>query len=333
MSEMVSMGQAVTETADQGSGGSSGSDVFASLVETTDSTSLGGGRLSESQAVSKPDSVLGEIKPPVGGKDGASSGDGEKKWYEVLPEDLRAEKSLHNFKTLEDATRAFVSAQKLIGRDKIVVPDPKTASAEDYQAVFKKLGLPESPKDYAVKLEEDSGLDPAFIEKVKDTAHKAGVLPKQLEAVLQWYSKENKAAMAAHQEQQRAAHLEEHQKLRREWGEAFDSKLQAARLALKDGATPEDMKYLESKGLLTDARLIRIFAKLGDVLHEGTLKGGNGSAAAGVLTPDVAQAEATRIMTDMNHPYNNPTHSGHRQAQLEVERLMRMAYPEKKQER
>lgn len=263
--------------------------------------------------------------------DSKSSTKDSGKWYDSLPDDLKMEKSLHNFKSLEDATRAFVSAQKLVGRDKITVPDPKTATPEEFQAVFKKLGLPEDVKEFNVDLGQDHGLDEGFLAKVKEQAHKTGILPKQLEGILKWYSEESKAIMSQHAKAQQEEHLKAHANLRNEWGNAFEQNITAAKLALQDGATPEEMKYLADNKMTENPVLIRIFAKLGQALKEGELKhSGSGGFGKGHIAPEQAMAEAHRIMGDANHAYNSPTHPGHQAALLEVERLMKDAYPDKK---
>lgn len=254
---------------------------------------------------------------------------GSSKWRESLPEDLKNNKTLERFKTVEDLARSLVNAQQLLGKEsaKVLVPDPKVATDADYREVFKKLGLPEDPKEYKVELPSDAGLDPAFLEKIKVEAHKMGVLPKQLEKLLGWYSGESKEAFKAQHMQAQQAHQASHKELQAEWGKAYDKNVLAAQLAVKDVATPEQIKYLADRGLTTDTTLIRIFSKLGNMLKEGELKGSN-RGGHDSLTPADAQAQAHRIMGDANHPYNKADHVNHAMAVKEVERLMAMAHPE-----
>lgn len=252
-------------------------------------------------------------------------------WIKALPDDLKAEKMFANFKNVEDLARSFVNAQKLIGRDKIPVPDPKVATEADYQAVFKKLGLPEDAKDYKMEIAQDAGLDPGFLDKIKVEAHRLGVLPKQLEKLLGWYSGESKEVMKEHTAKMQADHVAAHRALSQEWGKAYDKNLMAAQITLKDGATPEEIKYLEEQGLTTNATLIRIFSKLGNKFKEGELKGGTNNFGS-VLPPATAKAEANRIMGDASHPYNQSGHVNHKQAVEQVQALMDQAYPEEPKE-
>lgn len=252
---------------------------------------------------------------------------GSAEWTKSLPEDLRGEKMFANFKSVEDLARSFASAQRMMGKEKIPVPDPKTASDEDYRNVYKKLGLPEDAKDFKMDISPDAGLDPDFLKKIAPEAHKLGILPKQLEKLLGWYGGEAKAIMEARSKEHADAHQQSHVELKNEWGKAYDKNLLAAQLALKDAATPEDVKYMEEKNMLTDTRLIKIFSKFGNMLKEGELKGGN-NGGANILAPAQAQAEAHRIMGDANHPYNKAEHANHAMAVKEVGRLMEMAHPE-----
>jgi hypothetical protein len=43
-------------------------------------------------------------------------------WREHLPEDIRAEPSLANVRDLPGLAKSYVNAQRMIGRDKIVLP-------------------------------------------------------------------------------------------------------------------------------------------------------------------------------------------------------------------
>lgn len=273
------------------------------------------------------------VTPPANGKKttATTAEGGEVKWSDDLPDDLKGESMLGRFKNVEELARSFVSAQKLMGKDKITVPDLKTVTPEELRGIYEKIGLPKEAKDYQLELAADSGLDGDFVEKLKVEAHKVGILPKQLQEVLGWYSTASKEVVNAHNETVLKEQKEGQAALRKDWGKAFDKNVLAAQLAIKDGASNEDLQYLESKGLLKDPTLIRIFSKLGSVLKEKELKGGS-EVPNNVLAPKVAEAEAMKIMGDPKHPYNIGDHANHGMAVKEVSRLMAMAHPEKEKD-
>ena len=71
----------------------------------------------------------------------------ETNFKDLIPESFKEEKSLENFNNMEDFVKSYLHAQKLVGADKIPVPN-KHATDEDWNEVFKKLGAPSNPEDY-----------------------------------------------------------------------------------------------------------------------------------------------------------------------------------------
>ena len=62
-------------------------------------------------------------------------------WKDTLPDDLKAEKALESIQDIPGLAKSYIHAQKMIGSDKIPVPN-KYATDEDWQAVYNKLGRP-----------------------------------------------------------------------------------------------------------------------------------------------------------------------------------------------
>ena len=64
-------------------------------------------------------------------------------WKSGLSEDIRADKSLENIKDISGLAKSYIHAQKMVGADKIPVPN-KYATEDDWNAVYEKLGRPKS---------------------------------------------------------------------------------------------------------------------------------------------------------------------------------------------
>ena len=111
-------------------------------------------------------------------------------WRESLPGELRADKTLADFKDVGALAKSYVETKRLVG-DAVRVPKPD-AKPEDIAAFRRKLGVPESPDKYDVKLPEMPKDFPAWNEThvadFKTAAHKAGLTPSQVQAVVQWYA-------------------------------------------------------------------------------------------------------------------------------------------------
>ena len=64
----------------------------------------------------------------------------EVNFKDLIPENFREEKSLNNFNNMEDFVKSYLHAQKLVGADKIPVPN-KHATEEEWNEVFKKFNF------------------------------------------------------------------------------------------------------------------------------------------------------------------------------------------------
>ena len=98
-------------------------------------------------------------------------------FQDLIPDEYRAEKSLENFKDMGDFVKSYLSAQKIVGADKIPVPN-KFATEDDWKAVFNKLGAPEKPEDYKYSF-KDGEVDKELISSFNQEAHRLGLLPQQ----------------------------------------------------------------------------------------------------------------------------------------------------------
>lgn len=264
---------------------------------------------------------------PGSGNHTTSSPDGVPvDWRKSLPPELQKETSLGHINTVEDLAKSYVHAQKALGGPKISVPDPKLATPEDYRNVFKKLGLPEEQKDYKVESAPDSGLDPQFLKDFQENAFKAGVLPKQAQELLNWYTEASKGIVGNLQKQNQDQLIQQHKELQTEWGKAYPQKLLAAQLVVKDFGDEQSVKFMQESGLHQNPQFLKFLSKIGETLKEPELKGSAGRGTP-MRSPAEAMSEANRIIADSTHPYNVPGHPNHKLAVSEVEQLFEMAHP------
>ena len=92
-------------------------------------------------------------------------------WKANLSDEVRADKSLENIKDIEGLAKSYVHAQKLVGADKIPVPN-KYATDKDWDAVYEKLGRPKSSDGYKYELPEDQKVDETALKNFSSQAHK-----------------------------------------------------------------------------------------------------------------------------------------------------------------
>ena len=68
----------------------------------------------------------------------------QESFQNLIPEEYREEKSLQNFSNMNDFVKSYLHSQKLVGADKIPIPN-KLATDDDWNAVYERLGRPQNP--------------------------------------------------------------------------------------------------------------------------------------------------------------------------------------------
>tara|TARA_B100000676_G_scaffold32687_1_gene30845 strand:+ start:1178 stop:2041 length:864 start_codon:yes stop_codon:yes gene_type:complete len=245
----------------------------------------------------------------------------EVNFKDLIPENFREEKSLENFNNMEDFVKSYLHAQKMVGADKIPVPN-KHSTDEDWNEVFKRLGAPSSPDDYKYDF-KDQEMDSGQVQEFNKTAHKLGLLPKQAEGLIKFYNEMN-GNIAANQEEAAAqAQLNVETELRKEFGPQFNKRLdQAKRLAVNSlGQDFLENTYLKDGSRLGDnLQVIKAFSDLADKLSEDPIIQGDGSS---YMTAKDIEKEITEL-TQEGSAYWDKTHINHQKSVDEVLKLREM---------
>lgn len=245
-------------------------------------------------------------------------------WLTALPDDLKEDATLKNFKDIKSLAAAHVALKKHLGADKIPLPG-KNATEEDWRALFTKLGVPEKVEDYKVEFKKEAVITDDFTSDFRKKMHEAGILPSQAQKLADWVSDMNITNTQKFTQERQAQQKAEIEGLRKEWGQAFDTQVARANKVLAEHADEATVKYLVSSGLGNDVRLIKLLASAGQALYkeDKALEGsGNGT---GKLTPAQARAEANKIVADFKHPYHIKDHPNHKTAVEEVAKLFEQA--------
>ena len=113
-------------------------------------------------------------------------------WRASLPEDVRADPSLADIKDVSSMAKSYINGQKLIGKNRIALPDDK-ATDEEWSSFHSSVGRPESAKEYQFgekpALPEGLEFDEAFEQSFRDISYNAGLTPKQAQAIYDGYHK------------------------------------------------------------------------------------------------------------------------------------------------
>tara|TARA_B000000532_G_C18855797_1_gene401707 strand:+ start:230 stop:1087 length:858 start_codon:yes stop_codon:yes gene_type:complete len=257
-----------------------------------------------------PQTVLTETEQPK-----------EVNFRDLIPENFREEKALDNFNNMEDFVKSYLHAQKLVGADKIPVPN-KHATEEDWNEVFKRLGAPSDPNDYKYDL-KDQEMDSQAVQEFNKTAHKLGLLPKQAEGLIKFYNEMNVNNAASQEEAAAQSQMNVEAELKKEFGPQYNKRLdQAKRLAVNSlGQDFLENTYLKDGSRLGDnLNVIKAFSDLADKLSEDPIIQGDGTS---YMTAKDIEKEITEL-TQEGSAYWDKNHINHQKAVDEVLKLREM---------
>jgi len=257
-----------------------------------------------------PQTVLTETEQPK-----------ELNFKDLIPENFREEKSLENFNNMEDFVKSYLHAQKLVGADKIPVPN-KHATEEDWNEVFKRLGAPSDPNDYKYDF-KDQEMDQGQVQEFNKTAHRLGLLPKQAEGLIKFYNEMNVNNAASQEEAAAQSQMNVEAELKKEFGPQYNKRLdQAKRLAVNSlGQDFLENTYLKDGSRLGDnLNVIKAFSDLADKLSEDPIIQGDGTS---YMTAKDIEKEITEL-TQEGSAYWDKNHINHQKAVDEVLKLREM---------
>jgi hypothetical protein len=247
-------------------------------------------------------------------------------WKEGLPEDLRGEQSLGTINTIQDLAKSYINAQKMVGADKIQLPN-KYDDGSQLRNVLNKLGLPAdlneydiSPKNVEIPEEHQESFN-AF----KAHAHKLGLLPQQAQEMFEFLHNQGVEQDQQLIEQQQKIEQEAIANLQKEWGAAFNNKIGLAQQAVKHVAGEDEalLSTLTSPEFGNNPAIVKAFARIGEMLSEDKIINGIPKDDM-AKSPAEAQKEIQMIYGDKTHPYNDASHPRHEAAVKEMHELFRL---------
>ena len=237
----------------------------------------------------------------------------------LIPEEYKEEKALQNFSNMNDFVKSYLHSQKLVGVDKIPVPT-KLATEEDWNAVYEKLGRPNSAEGYKYNLPENSQVDENTLKAFSEEAYKLGLLPKQAEGIINYYNKMGEAADASNNAKLETSKLEAETELRKEYGPAYDLKVAAAKNLATNTLGADflrNTKLADGSILGNNPNVVRAFADLAEKLSEDTIVQGDTPSTMTIKEIDREIEE----LTSEGSPYWNKSHINHKKAVQEVQSL------------
>jgi hypothetical protein len=220
-------------------------------------------------------------------------------WTSTLAEDIRDEKSLLSYKTIQDLAKSNVMTKKMVGANTIVMPTDASTESE-WEAFHIAGGRPGTVADYNLKAPD--GFPEALLAQVfpegklaawQDRFFKGGVSKKTADALISEFANDMVADFTA-MEQAKADRLTESANaLSTEFGAAFDQKMHMGDMAIEEFAgdnqeLKESLAYLKN-----DPNAVKMLVHFGGMLAEGKPPG-----FSAIPTPSDHQDQIDTLMQD-----------------------------------
>ena len=233
-----------------------------------------------------------------------------KSWKEAIPEDLRNDPNISKFTELEALAKSYINATRMIGQDKVAVPN-NNSTDDEWNEVYNKLGRPESPDKYKLEVKSDVvPLDDGAIKSFAENAHKLGLNNKQAQGILEFYKESMEGSIQQSRVDTETAQANTEAQLRKEWGRAFDDNIKRAGAVAKANMNPQilDMELKDGTRLGDHPEVIKGFANIANLLSEDKLVG---TESENVSQGVDYQSEISKIVNDRSGPYWNKSHPDH----------------------
>jgi len=239
----------------------------------------------------------------------------------LIPEEYREEKSLQNFSKMDDFVKSYLHSQKMVGLDKISIPN-KHATDEDWKEVYKKLGSPETADQYTYSLPEDHGVPEDTLKSFSEEAVKLGLLPNQADGIMKYYNEVINQGQNDQTIQVEEARKVSEQELRQEFGSTFDNRITGAKnlaVATLGSEFLNTTMLADGSKLGDNPQIVKAFANLSEKLSEDDIVKGD--------TPDyMTTNDITKQIASLQQPgsaYWDKKHPAHAVAVEEVAALIR----------
>ena len=239
----------------------------------------------------------------------------------LIPEAYKEEKSLQNFSNMDDFVKSYLHSQKLVGSEKINVPN-KYSTDEDWKQVYKKLGTPENADGYKYDLPEDHRIEDDVLKNFSNEAVKLGLLPHQAQGIMKYYNDVINEGMNDQAAQMKVSQEESAKELRKEYGATFDRQIQSAKNLAHSTLGKEfvtDTLLQDGSRLGDNPTLIKAFVNLANKLSEDVMV--KGDSVPYLTVPEINKQIAA--LQQEGSAYWDKKHPGHAEAVEEVAALIR----------
>jgi len=193
-------------------------------------------------------------------------------WRDMLPDEIKNEKSLDTVTDFNNAMKQLVNHKKMVGKDKVAIPSDKSDEAE-WNEFYSRIGRPSTKEDYTIpEIPED--LSEIFtddkLSRAKEIAFRIGATQKQFDEYLKDEVEQTQNLIQSQISMEQKARADAEKSLRAELGAAYDERMHVANRLIAEAFPVEEqkMQFLEKFG--NDVDFIRFASLVGSRMAEHT---------------------------------------------------------------
>lgn len=233
------------------------------------------------------------------------SGSENQDWRASLPDELKNDATLQNFKDVESLAKTVVHQQKVLGSR---IPIPKTD--EEKSELYTKLGRPESGEAYDFTIPEThkSHFNEDQVKEFRNVAHQIGLNNDQTKALIDFQVKSVDHELERQSTDLSVAKQATEDTLKKEWGFDYDKQVRNAQRALQVYGNEELNELMNTEAGNIPA-VIKLFARLGSEVTEDMAKNTQNNSLA--TSPLDAQSEIDNIFSDPKDAYHDNMNKDH----------------------
>lgn len=251
-------------------------------------------------------------------------------WKASLDESLRSDPSLADIKDVSGLAKSYIHAQKMVGRDKVAIPQ-EGAAPDEWAAFYDRLGR---PAEYELNkgdltLPENVQVNEATEQAMLKIFHEAGLTNAQANAIYNGYMQQLVGDVEGANKARESQQADWHAELQKDFGKAFEQQVDMAQRAAREFGGEDFLKWLDTTGMGDNPMFVKMFAKIGKSMSESTADTGTGTNSF-ALTPDAARQEIARLQRDPTFmkQYSSTEMDGHNEAIAKMQSLFQYAYPD-----
>src|SRR6056300_1877281 len=231
-------------------------------------------------------------------------------WKDSISEEFRQDPNISKFTELEALAKSYVNATRMIGQDKVAVPN-NNSTDDQWNEVYDKLGRPESADKYKLEVQSETApLDEGAIKSFAENAHKLGLNNRQAQGILEYYKESMEGSAHQAKIDTETSQAQAEQELRKEWGRSYDDNIKRAAQVAKANMNSEilDLTLSDGRTLGDHPEIIKGFANIANLMSEDKMIGtGEDNTTSG---RDLGE-EISKIVNDRDGPYWNKSHPDH----------------------